>query len=171
MATSALYNGQDFPRYVFTDKVKSYLFLDFDAVFIDQDFWNTMKGILETERIMSIVIENLDPDYHFNETIVVEGLPSSFVELARTENLEGYFNFQANLHMITIKTLIYSEDVFCIVLDRNYSIGIIGFADASQSVTFKEYSIDDVRDYLKVNFAGKELPNHLKDELNKNWRI
>jgi hypothetical protein len=174
MATKgSLYNGLDFPRYVFADTVKSYIFLDFDAVFADEGFWKMMKEYLQTERINSIIVKNLDPDYHFVEKIDVANLPNSFIGLACNANLEGYFDFKATLHMITIKTLIYSieEDVFCILLDRNYSIGILGFTSPDQQSLFEEYGIKDVFDYLKINFAGKELPNDLKDELHKNWDL
>lgn len=168
-----LYNGKVFPKYIFTDKVKAYLFVEFDIVFLDREFWKIMKSFLAIKNISCVVVQNLEPNYHFNETIKTNDLPNAFVELVRKEVLEGYFDFKANLHMLTNRTLIYpvDEDELCIALDRDYSIGIIGFTDKDQVQMFNEYAIGDILDYLKVNFAGKELPNSFKDELNKNWNL
>jgi hypothetical protein len=173
MATILLYNGQEFPNYVFTDKVKTYLFVDFDIVFVDQDFWKILRDYLESKKITSIVIQNVDPDYYFNEIIKTNNLPGAFMELARNENLEGYFDFKANLHMLTNKAIIFSEekDEFCIVLDRSYSIGIIGFTSKDHIAGFNEYVIRDILDYLKINFGGNELPSSLKAGLHKNWSL
>jgi hypothetical protein len=168
-----LYNGQEFPKYIFTDKINASIFVEFDIVFIDRDFWKIMKGFLEIKNITSIVVRNLEPNYHFNETIKTNALPDEFVELVQKEGLEGYFDFKANLHMLTNRTLIFpqNEDALCIVLNRDYSIGIIGFTNKDMVPMFNEYAIGDILDYLKINFAGKELPNSFKDELSKNWNL
>jgi hypothetical protein len=173
MEIGLLYNGKNFPQYVFGGEVKSYIFLDFDVIFVDEGFWRIMKDYLQVGKVRRIAVKNLDPDYHFAETIEVGSLPSSFIELACKANLEGYFDFKATLQMITIKTIIYSieNDLFCIVLDRNYSVGIIGFTSPNHPTMFEEYGVKDVLDYLKINFAGRVLPNSLKEKLHKNWNL
>jgi|SRR5579872_4326597 len=168
-----LYNGLDFPAYIFTDAVKSYLFVDFDIVFMDQMFWQIMKSFLEKNNVSKIVVENLEPNYPFSADINVAGLPSSFLDAVQSEKLEGYFPDAASLHMITIKTLIYptgTREVFCLLLDRDYSIGIIGFVMSEKPEIFNEYEIKNLLEGLKVNFAGNDLPDSLKHELSKNWR-
>jgi hypothetical protein len=174
MSANLLYNGQEFPDYIFTDKVKSYLFVDFDIIFTDEEFWQIMKVFLTNNNVSKIVVENLDPDYLFREEIDVAGLPKTFMKAVRTENLKGYFSCDANLHMITIKTLIYSGEngeIFCILLDRDYSIGIIGFSNPIKSEIFMEYEIKDVTDYLRLTFAGKDLPSDLKKTVVENWVV
>jgi hypothetical protein len=57
-----------------------------------------------------------------------------------------------------------------LLLDRDYSIGIIGFSTAQKPEVFSEYEITNLLEGLKVNFEGKDLPESLKDELYKNWR-
>jgi hypothetical protein len=169
-----LYNGQNFPEYIFTDKVKSCLFVDFDMIFMNQGFWQIMKSYLESANIHKIVIKNLNPDYHFIEEMDVAELPKAFMKLVLTENLEGYFSSSATLHMITIQTLIYpldDEDVFCILADRDYSVGIIGFSNPRKPEMFGDYEIIDVLDYLRLTFAGKDLPSTFKKEVIENWKL
>jgi len=167
-----LYNALHFPAYIFTDAVKSYLFVDFDIVFMDKEFWQIMKGFLEKNNISKIVVENLEPNYPFIADVDVADLPNGFLETVQTVNLEGYFPDAANLHMITIRTLIYpagSREFFCLLLDRDYSIGIIGFTMPHKPEVFREYEIKNLFEGLKVNFAGNDLPGSLKDKLYKNW--
>jgi hypothetical protein len=173
MSASLIYNGQDFPEYIFTDKVKSYLFVDFDMIFMNPGFWVIMKSYLESNSIHTILINNLDPDYRFIEEIKVAGLPHDFTRAVQTENLQGYFSVSANLHMITIKTLIYpqeNEDVFCILAFRDYSMGIIGFSTSKKPDIFIDYEIEDVPKYLKLSFGGKDLPSDFKKTLFDNWK-
>jgi hypothetical protein len=173
MTTRLLYDGREFPQYIFTDKVKAYLFVEFDMVFVDRAFWKLMRDYLEISKINSIIVLNLDPDYYFSQTIQTNSLPNAFLELVRNESLEGFYNFAASLQMITNRAVVFSreEDEFCIVLDRNYSIAIIGFTSNDHIGIFKDYIIKDILDYLEINFAGQKLPASLQEELCKNWNL
>ena len=172
MTKGTLYNGKKFPDYIFDKKVISYFFVEFDFVF-EEEFWRIFKKLLDEARIKEIVIENLEPNYPFAEQIEVRNLPDSFIESARSMKLEGYFADKSSLYMITEQCLIFApenKDLFCILLDREHSLGIIGFSNPKQPEIFVEYEIKDVPDYLRLTFAGKDLPNNFKDELYKNWQ-
>lgn len=161
-----------FPQYVFSENIKSYLFTDFDMVLMDEGFWRIVKGLLEEASVTKIVFENIDPDVHFNEEIQTADLPKKILEIVNSETVEGYFDVPASLHMITILSVIYSiggDGNLCILLDRDYSIAIMGFSNPQWRDHFYEYEIKDLPDYLRLTFAGSELPDNLKDSLHRNW--
>src|ERR1700733_672998 len=171
MRKTRLFNGESFPEFIFTNKVKSYLFFEFDFVFTEE-FWLILKKLLEKSGVQKIFVENLQPAYHFNEEVDVASLPGSFIKIAQEANLEGYFSFNASLHMITEKALIYShqdEEAFCILLDRAYSIAIMGLSNSIETDFLSEFTIKDMPDYLTLAFAGKNLPNSFKKSFHENW--
>jgi hypothetical protein len=74
--------------------------------------------------------------------------------------------------MITENTLIYSleeKELFCILLDRRYSLGVIGFSKPVFANIINELNIKDIADYLNLSFGGRELPGNFKNTLFKNW--
>jgi hypothetical protein len=172
MNANTFFNGLRFSEYVFSGKINSYLFVDFDMIFIDEGFWRIAKGLLEEACIAKIVVENIDPDIHFKEEIQTADLPSKFLEIVNSETVEGYFDVPTSFHMITVLSIIYStgdNDNLCILMDRDYSIAIVGFSNPRWRDHFYEYEIKDLPDYLRLTFAGKELPGNLKDSLRSNW--
>ena len=173
MTMGSLYNGKQFPEYIFTDKVKSYLFVDFDMVFVDRGFWQKMKSILESAGVRKMTVKNLDPDYFFEVEIDVMDIPEAYLRYVQDENLDGYFSVSANLHMVTIKTLIYTHgegNALCILLDRDYGIGIVGFSSSKKPEILTEYEIT-LSDYLKLSFAGKGVPGNIEKAVIENWKL
>jgi hypothetical protein len=173
MIKETLYNGKKFPDYVFKETVASYLFVEFDFIF-DEEFWSIFKRFLEENNIKEIIVENLEPDYPFVERIEVKDLPEKYIKCVKSMTLSGFFADNASLYMITELCLIYTPEdkaLFCIVLDRAYDLGIIGFSTLRHADVVGNLDIKDVPDYLTMIFGGKELPNAFKDTLYRNWKL
>lgn len=82
MKERSLYNGKQFPDYVFSDNSMSCWFVEFDFVF-DEEFWVVFKKFLENSNIVTFIVENVQPkDYTFYDEIYVEQLPTSFLDTA-----------------------------------------------------------------------------------------
>ena len=173
MIEGTLYNGKQFPDYIFNQEVLKYLFFEFDFVFTEE-FWKIFKKFLERWGIEKLTIENLKPNYLFIDEINVAELPKSFIESARIEKLEGYFSVKASLYMITEQSAIYSTDnreLFCLFLDREFSLAILGVTDSKYINFFDEVDIKNITEYLKLTFAGKNLPKSFKKLLHANWKL
>lgn len=173
MNPEVLYNGKEFPEYIFNKRNLVCLFFEFDLIF-DEEFWNIFKKYLEENEINKIVIENMQPDYLFKEEISVRDMPNSFLQAVNTENLEGYFSFKASLHMLTELCLIYptdGKDNFCLVLQREYELAILGLPNSKHTEIFNELIIKDLLDYLTICFRGNDVPEDFKNIILSNWDI
>ncbi|HWY36109.1 MAG TPA: hypothetical protein VNX68_15805, partial [Nitrosopumilaceae archaeon] len=167
MVEVILYNGKQFPDYIFYDKVLGHFFLEFDFIYTEE-FWDIFKKFLEDNNIKKILIENLQPDYLFVDEINVKDLPMSFMDSVCTEKLEGYFPSKASLYMISLQALIYSKEnkeLFCIYLDREFSLAIFGFCNQKDVTFFNEIGIKNLTDYLTMTFAGNEIPGSFNESL------
>ena len=173
MTEGILYNGKKFPEYIFTKDVKSYLFIEFDFVF-DKGFWAIFKFFLKENKIQTFIVENLRPEIEFIASVEVANLPKSFIEATNTSNIGGYLPSKESLYLITSETVIYSSDnkqLFCILIDREYDLAILGFSDLIYADVVEGLDIKDVSDYLTLCFGGKGLPSRLKESLHQNWGL
>lgn len=167
MIEGLLYNGKQFPDYIFNQEVLLYQFFEFDFA-CTEDFWKIFKAFLKKLEIGKLTIQNLKPDYIFIDEVRVAELPQAFIESARTEKLEGYFSHKSSLYVITERLVIYSEEnkeLFCLFLDREYSLAILGLSESKYLDFFDEVNIKNVIEYLKLTFAGKELPKSFKQQV------
>jgi hypothetical protein len=172
MNKEVLYNGKQFPDYVFKKKGLKFYFFEFNFLFTE-DFWKVFKIFLIANDISEIEIVNLQPDFSFNSKIDVISLPDSFMKLACSEVLEGYFSFKASLYMITENAIIYSTDKtdsFCLVLDRKYWLGILGIFNSKSEELLNDLDIKNISDYLKMSFKDEKLPLNFKNALIENWK-
>jgi len=170
MNSRNLYNGKEFPDYIFTENVGKHVFFDFDFLF-EEPFWKTFKQILIEKRIEKIVVENIRPEVYFKEEIKVIELPESYTEIANTERIQDYFSFPASLHMVTELALIYpkSDDhKFCMVLNREFALCIVGFGINEDLNLTNLEMIEDLRGYLAFLFP-KGFPQEFEYKLASNW--
>lgn len=173
MTEEILYNGKTFPEYIFSVKVDRYLFFEFNFAF-EGEFWTIFKRFFEKNRVKSIIVENLRPNYFFKEKVSVAQLPDSFAAAARTMQLAGYLSSPASLYMITEEAIVYDpeqKDLFCLVLTRDFDLAILGFSNAQDAEFLSEIALKDVSDYLRMIFKGEDLPGSFRDTLNRNWKV
>lgn len=173
MKKRSLYNGKQFPDYVFSDNSMSCWFVEFDFVF-DEEFWVVFKKFLENSNIVTLIVENVQPkDYTFYDEIYVEQLPTSFLDTACVERSQNYISATASFYMLTEIGQIYSnsnDNNFCIYLDRRYELAIIGFSNSLNVESLNDYIIKDITDYLKLGFMGKEVPASFIERVNDNYK-
>jgi hypothetical protein len=173
MTKYTLYNGKQFPDYIFANGIANFLFFDFDLLF-GEEFWVLFKKVLRDNDILNLILENIKPDYFFKEEISVENLPKSFIESVRTEKLESYFSFKTSFYLLCEEALIYpreNESLFCVYLDRRYSIAILGFSHLRNLTEIEQFRIADIKDHLSMSFGGEPLPKDFEKEINKNWML
>ena len=173
MVNSSLHNGKYIPEYIFTDQVRSYCFIEFEFAF-SKGFWEIFKTVLEKRRIKKIRITNLKPDNLFTMDVSVESLPDGFSKATESNIIDSDIDDKVSFHLLTEKALIYpcdNENFFCILLDREYELAVIGFTSSKIDETITQFSIDDISNYLTLAFGGKELPNAFKHILVKNWEL
>lgn len=173
MTNHSLHNGKYIPEYIFTDKVRSYCFIEFEFAF-SNIFLEAFKIFLEKSGIKKIRITNLKPDNPFSTDVDVTSLPDSFLQATESNVIESDFSGKVSFHLLTEKALIFSpdnEDFFCILLDREYEIAVIGFSSPQVDEAIAPFAIDDLPNYLTLAFAGKPLPQAFKEELYKNWKL
>ncbi|SRR6266498_532054 len=167
-----LYNNRRFPNYVFSDRVKSSIFIEFDTVFTPS-FLKTLRNFLVQKDIKQLKIQNIEPkDYFFNETIDVSKLPDSFIESACLEKVQEYIDTPASFYMLTELGLIFpieNSEMFCLYLDRRFSLAIIGSSEMSNAIFFQEFKIIDLFDYLTMTFQGDEPPQEITKKMKKYW--
>jgi hypothetical protein len=172
MTSQSLHNGKYIPEYIFTDRVRSYCFIEFEFAF-SNEFWVAFKILLEKSGIKRIRITNLKPDNPFSTDVDVTSLPDGYTQVAESNVIESDISDKVSFHLLTEKALIFApdnENRFCILLDREYEIAVIGFSSPQVDEALTQFAIDDMPNYLTLAFAGKELPSAFKDTLNKNWK-
>jgi len=173
MTNHSLHNGKYIPEYIFTDEVRSYCFIEFEFAFSNK-FWKTFKIPLEKSGIKRIRITNLQPDNPFSTDVDVTSLPDGFLRAVESNVIESDISDKVSFHLLTEKALIFApdnENCFCILLDREYEIAVIGFSSPQVDEALTQFAIDDLPNYLTLAFAGKPLPQTFKEELYKNWKI
>jgi hypothetical protein len=173
MKKASLYNGKQFPDYVFFDNSVSCRFVEFDFVF-EEEFWAICKRLLAGSEIDRLSVENVQPkDYVFYEEINVEELPKSFFEAATVERSQSYISGSASFYMLTEIGLIYPSgncNTFCLYLDRRYELAIIGFANSIDTEPLKDFFIKDIADYLTLGFKGREVPENFIERVYTNYK-
>ena len=170
---SNLFNYQSFPEYVFRKADLNYLFLPFNVVF-DNDFLFRFRKFLEKHNILTISIENVKPnEFQFTSEVSVNQMPNSFKQCVSTDDIKAYGNTTISFQMLTEQGLIYAsaaEELFCIVLERNYWIAIIGLSNSSDVHFFTEFAEENIIDHLSNSLNSEQLSQQLIRTAKTNWK-
>ena len=174
MKEKSLYNGKLFPEYIYDNNLLSCIFLEFDFIFTEE-FWIIFRQYLDQNRIIKITIENIQPkDFPFYDEVYVNDLPQSFIDSTCERKMQNYINGSASFYMLTENAMIYSKEnknLFCLFLDRQYDLAILGLSNRNDIDPFNDFIIKDINDYLTIAFKGNEIPQKFKERLNANWKL
>lgn len=166
-----LYNNALFPQRVFRNEVKYYSFIPFHSVF-KIEFLKKLKIYLDDNSIKTITILNIEPEkFKFFKTIETDKFIDSFLNVVNDINTEqNYINDKLSFYMLTDKGILYSDsDEYCIYLDREFDIAIIGFAKKTDKDYFTEFEISDILEYVQSDFENPAISKTFSIQINQNW--
>lgn len=177
MSRGSVLSGNNFPAYCFSEIIKGYIFFEFHFIFTDV-FIDYLHKYLEYKNVTSIVIENIEPDQLvFKRMVNVSDFYDSF-KTAVTESVDReYIDAEMDIRMITDLADIYPNDQsgsFAIQLERGYNIAVLGVSDSSDLRFFEDYyidSIDELLDFVSVNFDESKIPPQIEDKIRSSWRF
>jgi len=173
MKKESLYNGKEFPDYVFIDHSMVCHIVEFSLIF-DEEFWPPFKKLLEDLHVDRLSVENVQPEgFVFYDEINVSELPGSFFDAAFVKLSHDYISSGANFYTFTDIGLIYpcgNNNAFCLYLDRAYELAIIGFTNPIDIGPISEFVIKDLPDYLTVCFRGEQPPVPFIEQIYANYK-
>lgn len=177
MSKGTVLIGNNFPEYCFSETIKGYIFFEFHFIFTDV-FIGYLHKYLKYKNVTSIVIENIEPhQLVFKRVVSVSDFYDSFKK-AVTDNVDReYIDAEMDFRMITDLADIYPNDqsgLFAIQLERGYNIAVLGVSDSSDLHFFEDYyidSIDELLDFVSVNFDESKIPPQIEDKIREAWRF
>lgn len=177
MSKSAVLSGNNFPEYCFSEIIKGYIFFEFHFIFTDV-FIDYLHKYLDYKNVTSIIIENIEPNQLvFKRVVNVSDFYDSF-KMAVTANVDrGYIDAEMDFQMIADLADIYPNDQsgsFAIQLERGYNIAVLGVSDSSDLRFFEDYyidSIDELLDFVSVNFDESKIPPQIENKIREAWRF
>ncbi|HYF31801.1 MAG TPA: hypothetical protein VD993_11840 [Chitinophagaceae bacterium] len=172
MKPVALYNGKEFPEFIFIRKDLTYLFIEFIFIF-QEEFLIRFKKFLDKYQISKIIIENLQPvGCEFYDEVVVQEFPTSFINSVSQDRIKTSLGATISFQMITEQGVIYTkenETLFTIVLDRDCWIAIIGLSRPEDFHFFEDISITNVIQYLTEEFQDEYRAANFSNAVVSNW--